>query len=162
MRLPQIALAIPFLSRPCLQLEEVLAKGFSNQCGAILLGVPRGAIGGLQELFVEYDLDGFHVWTLFHSIVHSEKSRLKGGCRLNSPPYKTGNGSGGIFDHCTDAEDRVLGSGSTARGRNAGQYTQSSSTAARKSYLSALSRIFPPVYFMSCGQRVFCCFLCLA
>lgn len=48
----------------------MFSKGVSNQRGTILLGPSSSPIGRLQEFLVEYNLDGFHMWTLFHSIVH--------------------------------------------------------------------------------------------
>jgi hypothetical protein len=49
----------------------VLPQGFSNQCGTIPLRPACGLIRGLQKLFIENNLDCFHMSTLFHNIPHN-------------------------------------------------------------------------------------------
>ena len=63
--------AIAFLLRSNLQPAKVLTKGIANQRRAILFLQACGSVGLAKERFVEDDLDGFHMWTLFHSILHN-------------------------------------------------------------------------------------------
>ncbi len=43
---------------------------FAHQDGTILFCSSSSLVGGAQQIFVENDLDGFHMSTLFHSILH--------------------------------------------------------------------------------------------
>ncbi len=43
---------------------------FAYHCGTILFGSASSLVGGAQQLRIENDLDGFHMSTLFHSILH--------------------------------------------------------------------------------------------
>jgi len=49
----------------------MFAQRFTNECGTIQFGATRGLIGGVQKLFIENNLDCFHMSTLFHSILHN-------------------------------------------------------------------------------------------
>ncbi len=50
---------------------QVFAQGIAYQCGTIPFRLARHLIRGLQKLLIEDNLDGFHMWTPFHSILHS-------------------------------------------------------------------------------------------
>ena len=50
----------------------MLSKGVTNQRGTIPPAPAGGAISGLQELPVKDNLDCLHMWTLFHSTLHSD------------------------------------------------------------------------------------------
>ena len=47
----------------------------ADQRRAILLLEARGPIGGAKERFIEDDLHGFHMWSLLHSLLHSQRKR---------------------------------------------------------------------------------------
>jgi len=52
----------------------MLPQCITHQCGTILIRPPRGLIRGVQELFIENNLDCFHIRSLLHSILHIRKS----------------------------------------------------------------------------------------
>lgn len=67
-----IARAITFFQGSNLESPEMLSKGVTNQFGTIPPGPARSAVGRPQEFLVQNNLDYLHMWTLFHSILHSE------------------------------------------------------------------------------------------
>lgn len=66
-RLFRIARAVTLLQRAYLQSLKVFPEGFANQSGPIPLRSPRGLLSRSQQVWVENDLDRFHMWTLLHS-----------------------------------------------------------------------------------------------
>lgn len=76
MRLLRIALAIAIFPGSDLQFPKVLSQRVTYQCGTIPFRSARGLIGGMQELFIENDLDYFHmlnsIHTIFHIILHNK------------------------------------------------------------------------------------------
>jgi len=48
----------------------MLPQRLAHQGGTILFGSARCLIGGAKQLGIEHDLDGFHMWTPLHSILH--------------------------------------------------------------------------------------------
>src|SRR5580704_11666663 len=57
----------------------MLTESITHQGGAVPLGATGGLISCAQQLFVEYDLNGFHMWSLLHSAFHKQE---KHGYRL--------------------------------------------------------------------------------
>jgi len=51
---------------------KVFAERLAHQRGAIAPALARRAVGGLQELPVEHNLNGYHMSNLLHSILHIE------------------------------------------------------------------------------------------
>jgi hypothetical protein len=56
----------------------VLPEGLTYQCGTISFHSPCRPIRGLQKTFIENNLDCFHMWTLFHSILHTHRPERNG------------------------------------------------------------------------------------
>src|SRR5271165_2024546 len=50
-------------------------QSLAHQCGTVAFRPARGPIGGLQKLFLEDNLYGFHMWSLLHSLVHKIQLR---------------------------------------------------------------------------------------
>jgi hypothetical protein len=71
LRLLRITLTVACFPRANLQSSKVLSQGFADQCGTIQLGPACCSIRGLQQFFIENNLDCFHMSTPFHSIFHS-------------------------------------------------------------------------------------------
>lgn len=70
LRLPSVTRSVARFSVLQFQPLEMLPQRVSHQRRPIALRPPCRLIGGEQELFVEYDLNGFHMWILLHSILH--------------------------------------------------------------------------------------------
>jgi hypothetical protein len=51
------------------QPSQMFAEGVADQRRAILFREARDPVGCAEERLVEHDLYGFHMWTLFHSIL---------------------------------------------------------------------------------------------
>jgi hypothetical protein len=80
LRLPLITLPVALFAAEYFQSLEVVPEGLPHQCGTVLFHSPRCPIRGLQKTFIENNLDRFHMWTLVHSILHTQ--RLKCSPRL--------------------------------------------------------------------------------
>jgi|SRR5580700_6717563 hypothetical protein len=70
LRLPQITFPLPLLFRTQFQPLQMFAQGIPHERGTIALRPARSLVCCLQELLIENNLNGFHMWTLFHSILH--------------------------------------------------------------------------------------------
>src|SRR5450759_1329883 len=92
----RIAFAVTPLQSSDLQSPEVFSKRVANQRGAIPLGTMRGPAGRLQELRIENNLDGFHMWNLLRSILHTHGT---GGFVSATRPWVRGvPGPGGLAE----------------------------------------------------------------
>jgi len=72
----QVALTIAFLLCPQFEPLQMFPKGVAHQCRAILFCQARGPIGSLQQFLIKDDLDRLHMWTPFHTILHTRFSLL--------------------------------------------------------------------------------------
>jgi hypothetical protein len=63
-------MAVAFFAGSQFQPAEMLPQGVAHQSGPVSPGALRGLVGGVQQLFIQYDLNDLHVWNLFHSILH--------------------------------------------------------------------------------------------
>jgi hypothetical protein len=72
LRLSRVALAVAFFTGSQFQPTEMFPQGVAHQSGPVSLSALRGLIGGLQQPFIEHDLNDLHMWSLFHSILHME------------------------------------------------------------------------------------------
>ena len=72
-----IAGAVAFFQITDCQSSQMLAESVTHQSGAVPLGATGSLIGCPQELLVQHDLHGFHMWSLLHSAVHKQE-----GCSL--------------------------------------------------------------------------------
>jgi hypothetical protein len=68
----RVALAIAFFAGPQLQSPKMFPQSVAHQSGTISPSALRGLVGGVQQLFIQYDLNNLHMWNLFHSILHME------------------------------------------------------------------------------------------
>src|SRR5207253_2254009 len=71
LRLSGIALAVAFLESADLESADMLSQGVAHQSGTIPLRLARYPVGCLQQLFIEHNLNRFHMWTSSHSIVNN-------------------------------------------------------------------------------------------
>jgi len=67
-----------FFESPNLEALEFFAHRIAHERGPITTFEFGGAIGGGQKLRLHHDLDCFHVWNLFHGLLHSEPLRREG------------------------------------------------------------------------------------
>ena len=65
-------MAVSLFASPQFQPPEMFAQGITHQSRTVSAGALCGLIGGIQQLFIEYDLNDFHMWNLFHSILYME------------------------------------------------------------------------------------------
>jgi hypothetical protein len=70
-------------------------QGVAHQSGPVPLSALRGLVGGVQQLFIQYDLNDLHMWNLFHSILHIKDISKAGG------PFKPGFGLSGAVERWT-------------------------------------------------------------
>lgn len=73
-----IAGVVAFLLGLPLQAPEVFPKSIAQKGRSVLLRPPCGFVSGVQELLVEHNLHDFHIHSLFHSMINSQRtSRLE-------------------------------------------------------------------------------------
>lgn len=77
-------MAVAFFQITDSQPSQMFAESVAKQGGSVALGSARRLIRGLQELFVQYDLDGFHVWRILHSFAHNQWSLRKAAFKTKS------------------------------------------------------------------------------
>jgi hypothetical protein len=68
----RVTLAVALFTGSQLQSAEMFPQRVAHQCGTVSLCALRSLIGGVQQLFIQHDLNDFHMWSLFHSILHME------------------------------------------------------------------------------------------
>ena len=73
-----VTFAVALLEFPDVQPSKVLTKGIANQRRPIQFCATRSPVCGAQQFRVEDNLDGFHMWTLLHSILHSQRCYVIG------------------------------------------------------------------------------------
>lgn len=59
--MPRISNAIAVLPRSNFQSSKIFAQGITHQGGAIFFRPASGLIGSLQKLFIQHNLDNFHI-----------------------------------------------------------------------------------------------------
>ncbi len=64
-------------------------QGVPHKRGSIPLGSTRCLIGGMQKLFIEDNLNCFHMSTLFHNILHSPDYCCTAQARPSGEPIGT-------------------------------------------------------------------------
>jgi hypothetical protein len=62
-----VASAVTFFGSEDFKALEVFAEGIADQGRPVALCAAGGAVGGLQQFGVEYDLDRFHGVRILHS-----------------------------------------------------------------------------------------------
>src|SRR5271165_1118766 len=53
-------------------------QGVAHQSGTVSPGALGGLVGSLQQLFIQHNLNDFHMWNLFHSILHTRETSIRG------------------------------------------------------------------------------------
>ena len=72
LRPSRVPFAVAIFLGSYLQSPQMLAQRFAHQSRAIRLHLACGPVGSAQKLLVEHHLDRFHMWILFHSLLHSQ------------------------------------------------------------------------------------------
>jgi hypothetical protein len=79
----RVSLAVALFQRADFQRAEMLMQRIANQGRTIAFGPAGGSVGGNEELSVKNNLDRFHMWNLFHSIVHILCESIRGCGSMN-------------------------------------------------------------------------------
>src|SRR5271154_1288505 len=66
----RVALAVALFTGSQFQSEEMFPQGIAHQSGTVSPSALRGPVGGVQQLFIQHDLNDLHMWNPFHSILH--------------------------------------------------------------------------------------------
>ena len=69
-----VTLSVSALLLVIVQLFQIGPQGISDERRAIDLDASSGSIGGAEQLLIEHDLHGFHMWIILHSILHSQEN----------------------------------------------------------------------------------------
>lgn len=80
-----MAPAIALFQFPDAQVAQMLAQRVAYQRRAVAFGAPRRAICVRKQLFVEHNLNRFHMWSPIHSVLHSTRGRNPGRTTLAAP-----------------------------------------------------------------------------
>ena len=78
-----VAGAIPPLAVFDRQAPEVHAERIAHERRSIQTAAAGGAVGGLQQLLFDDDLNRLHVWILFNNILHSQSGDAQGASPEN-------------------------------------------------------------------------------
>ena len=63
-------MAVALFTGSQFQPTEMFSQGVTHQGGPVSIRAFRGLVGGVQQLFIQHDLNDLHMWSLFHSIIH--------------------------------------------------------------------------------------------